>query len=121
MITFLKFIHVLFAMSLLGITVYRFALVGSTNHQKMILLNKMLILLTIFALVSGTFLVYPSGFTFQTPWIQAAYLLLFIFFLGVGILATFKSKWVQQFTYFILVALLVLAIHDAVTKSTLFL
>jgi hypothetical membrane protein len=86
----------------------------------MILLNKMLILLSLFALLSGTFLVYPSGFTFHTPWVQTAYLLLFIFFLSAGIRITLihKSKWLQRTLYLILIALLMIAVMDAVTKST---
>jgi uncharacterized membrane protein SirB2 len=75
---------------------------------------------SLFAILTGTLLVYPKHFTFHTPWIQAAYLLVTIFSLGILTLQK-KNKiprLIKLFSYLILIVILIGVIHDAVTKST---
>jgi len=122
-INLLKFIHVLLAISLLGIAIFCFA-VMSFKKSDTTQWNKLLILLSLFALLTGTLLVLPKHFTFQTPWIQAAYILVMAFGLIVSLTILLKKKfsiqqrWIWVGIYSSLVILLIVIIHDAVTKST---
>jgi peptidoglycan/LPS O-acetylase OafA/YrhL len=114
----LKFIHVLLALGLLSLTAGCLVLVG--YKQKLTKFNKALLCLGFLALLTGTLLIYPTHYTLQTRWIQAAYLLLVIFMLGVGLLS-FKKKYqpirLYQFFYLLLLALLIIITHDAVRKN----
>jgi hypothetical protein len=105
-----KFIHVLLALSLLITTFFCLASNSIKNH-------KLILILSLVAAITGTLLVYPAHFTFHTPWIKAAYVLLGIFTLVILGLMRFKLK---KITLIILLAiLLIFIIHDAVTKTTL--
>lgn len=140
-IHFLKFIHIIFALSLLGSTIYCLALVGSrqfglrsiSQSDKINRLNGLLLAMSFFALITGTVLVHPTHFTFHTPWIRAAYLLVVVFGLSVIALMSLKKKrilpsqadkisgmqqWAWRFAYLALVIILILVVHDAVTKTT---
>jgi len=92
-----------------------------------------MLVLCLFAMITGTLLVIPKHFTFHTPWIQAAYLLLLCAGLGIFSLILLKKKRilkkgnepfsrkeraVWQFAYFVLAIVLIGIIHDAVTKTT---
>lgn len=116
-INFLKFFHVLFALSLLGFTTYSFLFTHKMTQQKT---NPFLFLIGIFALLTGTFLVHPKHFTFHTPWILTAYFLLFLFFLGIFVLNYCKNNYWRKLISIVLIILLVLIVHDAVTKLTFF-
>ena len=123
LIHLIKFIHVLFALGLLGTTIYclTFFITTSPRHA-LVSLNKFLLLLSLFAMLTGTLLVHPKNFTFQTPWIQAAYFLLFVYAVGISLFLILKkiNRWVGLFFYLILFTILILITHDAVTKTTLF-
>ena len=122
---FLKFIHVLFILGLLGTTLY----IVYAIHQPLFPLRRFLLItlfLAIMSLITGTFLVIPRHFTFHTPWIQAAYLLLIVFFLGIAVLLFTARRpmhrlkiWIYRATGLILITILLFIIHDAVTKTTL--
>lgn len=123
----LKFFHLIFTLSLLGSTVYCLILTLFKQHNAEIgiyirQLNHFMLLAGALALVTGTFLVYPKHFTFHTPWIKAAYALVFSFLLGVAWLASnknrHKSRWLTRGIYFVLLIILSLIVHDAVTKTT---
>jgi hypothetical protein len=109
---FVKFIHILCALGLLGGTTYRFMAITFR-------LNKLFLLLAGLAILTGTLLIYPTHFTFHTPWIIAAYLLTFFYILGVTLSLFLKTP--SRLIYFFLMVTLILIIHDAVTKTTLFL
>lgn len=119
MVNFLKFIHVLIALSLLGSTFYcvAFARLRSAYVMR---INTLLLCLGILALLTGTLLVYPKHFTFKTPWIIAAYLLLFVFCGGLLLLnkMKFKIQSINKLIYIFLFFVLILITHDAVTKTT---
>jgi len=121
LIFIIKFLHVLFAISLLGSIAY---CIITPNSQQLRFLNKNIFLLSIVAIITGTLLVYPRGFTFHTPWIQAAYLLTIIFSFSILLLIYLENKYqvlnkrLRQVLYFLLMILLMLVVHDAVTKTT---
>ena len=111
---FIKFFHLLFAMGLLGTVAFLFY---SKNIRPW---YKILFCFSFFALLTGTLLVYPAHFTFHTPWIKAAYLLLSMFIAGlVGLfLYPIKNKKLTKFIFLILFLLLLLITHDAVRKES---
>lgn len=131
-IYFLKFIHVLVALSLLGLAVYcmtltasrKYAMANAYQQHKILRLHRLMLLIVALAMLTGTFLVYPKNFTFHTPWIRAAYLLSLIFAAGILLLTFLKKKtktpqrlaWL--FFYFMLSLILIGIVHDAVTKTT---
>jgi uncharacterized membrane protein YozB (DUF420 family) len=125
-----KFIHLLATLGLLGTTAYCFILQVSSRRSAaakdrcltlLPRLNKSLLHLALVALLTGTLLVYPKHFTFQTAWIQAAYLLVGCFCIVALWLTYFKNKkntFFLSLIYFSLLSILVAVIHDAVTKTT---
>ncbi len=108
LVSFIKFIHILSILGLIGLMFYSKA-------------HRILLILCGIALITGTLLVYPKHFTFHTPWIKAAYTLLFVFIFSLWALRKSKinNSFVNIGAYSFLIALLVLTIHDAVTKSTI--
>jgi hypothetical protein len=126
MITFvylLKFAHILLVLSLLGTAVYCIVAVGLKKNSNL-RLNKILIILSLLALLTGSLLVIPKHYTFTTPWIQAAYIFVIVFGLLVTGLTLLKKKmWLTHprwwlLSYTLLTILLIIIIHDAVTKTT---
>jgi hypothetical protein len=130
LIHLLKFIHLICVLSLLGATAYclllivskKFSLANNTYlHDKITRVNKALLRFGLLAMLTGTLMVYPKHFTFHTPWIQAAYLLVTLFALGIFTLLKLKDKqWrgVRLVVYVALIAMLLALVHDAVTKTT---
>lgn len=126
----LKFTHLIFTLGLLGSAISCLILVGSKKfvntpfHQPDIItrLNKAMLVMGLFAGLTGTLLVYPKNYTFQTHWIQAAYVFLTLFGLSIASLIFLKKKniprWVWVVSYLILLAILIGITHDAVSKST---
>ncbi len=125
-ISFIKFIHIMASMSLLGCTFFCFArsvpkASFDTAQQTMRLIHKFLLLMVILAIMTGTFLVYPKNFTFHTPWIQAAYVLALIYLMLILLIIRTKSTLTThgfRFIYGVLVLILVFITHDAITKTT---
>lgn len=129
LIDLLKFIHIIFVLGLLGAVGYclylvgtkRFAMFHFNQGDPITRLNKIMLYLALCAILTGTFLVYPKHFTFHTPWIKAAYVLVGFFCLVMGTLIFFKKKrhkrW-WRLIYLVMLILLVGVTHDAVTKST---
>lgn len=130
LIHFLKFFHVLITVGLLGSALYCLILIFSkkaapahcVQHDQVTCMNKIMLLLLVLAMLTGTFLVYPKQFTFHTHWIQAAYFLSLLCIFGISLLILFKKKIkmrsVWMFSYLVLIVILIGIIHDAVTKST---
>lgn len=126
LIHFIKFLHLVFALSLLGMVIYCFGMtrkitVPSTHrHTRLLHLKKILLFASVAAALTGTALVYPKHYTFHTHWIQAAYGLIAIFIGSVFFSHKFKSKlqWIALLTC--LTIILVAIIHDAVMKQTFF-
>lgn len=126
MIDVLKFIHLLLTLSLLGSTLFCLILVGfHFNFEQNALikrLNRIILWLLTFAILTGTLLIYPKHFTFHTPWIKAAYVLVFLFGGLLSLLVVTRKKhqwqWLSGICYFVLIILLIGIIHDAVTKTT---
>jgi len=126
LINILKFIHLLLTLSLLGSTIFCLMLTSFKTHfpqnDMISRMNRIMLWLLAFSLITGTLLVYPKHFTFHTPWIEAAYLLIFLAGLLVSGLIFLRKKnqwaWVLRGIYLILIILLIGVIHDAVTKTT---
>ena len=125
--SFIKFIHLLAALGLLGLTISCWILVGAKNFSDLqndifSRFNKIILSLGALAMVTGTLLVYPKHFTFHTPWIQAAYLLLLIFCGMIFSLLLYKTKrknsWIWRCIYFVAIIILIGIVRDAVMKTT---
>ena len=119
LIHLVKFFHILIVLSLLGGTL----LCAFPNKFKTTFpLKKGLITLSFFAILTGTVLVYPKHFTFYTPWIKAAYLLSLFFMIGMIFFLWMEKRSISRLLMFAIVSIsiiiLLLIIHDAVTKST---
>ncbi len=90
-------------------------------------LDSVLLALLVLVAISGTYLVQLKGFTFHTPWVQAAYLLVIIAMISLGFIINKKyrnkriltSSPLFQGVYLLLFLLMVIITHDAVTKNTL--
>ncbi len=115
----MKFLHMLCALSLMGTVV--FCLIGPETLPRQ-RLRYFLLMTSALAALTGTLLVYPAHYTFHTPWIIAAYLLLGIFCLLVALLVRPQKKyptWLWRALWLILLLILIMIAHDAVTRSTL--
>ena len=123
-IAFVKCIHLLLTLGLLGSTIVCLILAGSNKIPADFItrLNRTMLWLAAFAVLTGTLLIYPKHFTFHTPWIQAAYLLVFVFGTAVSLLVYWRnqltSRWGWIVSYVILSGTLIAIVHDAVTKTT---
>lgn len=125
MINIIKFFHLLFTLSLMGFTSFcflSFAKKKERRIQHFQHINKLILFISVGAILTGTLLVYPKNFNFHTPWIQAAYLIMFLFCIVISLLILFPQKklnhWVLKSIYLALILALIAVIHDAVTKST---
>jgi hypothetical protein len=132
LVSILKFFHLLFVLGLLGSTIYclfligskKFALANTHLYDKITSLNKALLGFGLLAMITGSMLVYPKHFTFQTHWIQAAHLLITGFILSIATLLLLRKKisaehrGVCLLSYATLLVVLIILIHDAVTKTT---
>jgi hypothetical protein len=134
LIDIIKFIHLLCVLGLLGCILCCVRLVSRSRNVNFTILkstlnrfNLSVLALSVIAMMTGTLLVYPKHFSFHTPWIQAAYLCLMVFCAGIGLLGiklrkitmTLKSYSILNFSYLLFFMILLLIIHDAVTKTTL--
>jgi cell division protein FtsW (lipid II flippase) len=133
LIALLKFLHMLFTLGLSGAIIYciilvssrKFALNNPYHHHKIYFINRALMWLMTFTILTGTLLIYPKHFTFHTPWIQAAYTLVLVFSMIVGLLIVLAKKnsqqkrWLWLLAYMLLAVILIGIIRDAVTKTTL--
>lgn len=132
LIYLLKFLHVLIALSLIGLAVYcivltssrKYAIANVHHHNKILRAHRAMLLIIVFALVSGTLMVYPRNFNFHTPWIRAAYLFSAIVIAGMLTMTFLKKKFstpkrsVWLVFYFVLLVILMTIVHDAMTKTT---
>ena len=131
LVNIVKFLHMLCVLGLFGATLYcllqtgskKLALANTRLQEKITRMNQLLLGLGSLALLSGTLLVYPKHFTFHTPWIQAAYVLVIVFGLGIAALLILRKKMVahrrlQRVAYLALIVILIAITHDAVTKTT---
>lgn len=116
LILLIKFIHLVLALSLLGLMLYTM-IITPKRYAANSLINKILLFFSLFAMLTGTLLIYPKHYTFHTPWIQAAYLLLLGFIFGVVYLIYSKKK-PNLILPLAMTTLLIFIIHDAVTKTT---
>lgn len=135
LVNLLKFIHLLCVLGLLGSVMYCLTSVGSKklvgtshyffSHAKQ--LHNVILRLSALVMLTGTLLVHPKYFTFHTPWIEAAYIFLLIFCLGIIFVKkqvnsskkfTSSRRWIIQGCYCLLFIILLFIVHDAVTKTT---
>lgn len=119
----IKFIHLLCTLGLLGSISYCLVVTvrfKTVKHE--VYLYKLMLLFGFFAALTGTLLIYPSHFSFHTPWIEAAYLFGLSFALGIiFLMLTRHHPTVSRFRpliYGVLGVILICIAHDAVTKST---
>jgi hypothetical protein len=112
MIHLLKFTHLILTLGLLSLVFFHFL------FRDMKYLKKIILWFALFAMLTGTLLVYPAHFTFHTPWIRAAYVFAVVFVTGIIVKDRLKTAWMRICVYLMLCAILVLIVHDAVLKST---
>ncbi len=134
MIALIKAFHLVLVMILLTIPIVLLFLNLKKPQDYLDLRHKMLRLaLWLLGLLglSGSLLVHPRHFTFHTPWILAAYFLVFIGailiqypyrqykILGTRNLPLSSSfLWLERGTLILSFVLFIGIIHDAVTKQT---
>lgn len=111
----IKFVHLLCVLGLLGLTVH---CVMAKSTLQFYRAQTSLLILAVAGMLTGTFLVHPRHFTFHTHWIIAAYVLMISFIVSIGLMFFYKKNW--RWVYIFLSILLMIVIHDAVTKSTFF-
>lgn len=121
-IDLLKFLHLLFALGLIIALIYCVFFLSRKDYLTA-RLHRPMIYLSVLAMLTGTFLVYPKQFTFHTPWIQAAYFFVLLLWVGLAFISYFKRKnntpvWVLRLIYASLLLILIIVTHDAVTKTT---
>jgi len=135
LVYFTKFFHILFAISLLSLVVY--SLISAKKAQPNVANTfshlsskheKLLLIISLLAMLTGTLLVIPKHYTFHTSWIEAAYILLTLFIGGVFVATRIKKRHINNISkktlilmrviYVCLGAILLLIMHDAINKST---
>lgn len=124
-IEILKFLHLLFALTLFGLVLFNFS--TQLSSRKMSLSYKtdyfsLVVVLLLF--ITASFLVVPKGYTFATPWINTAFTLLTVITIQLFLSVYFKKKksMLKKFllaNYGIMIIILIMIVHDAVTKHTL--
>jgi L-asparagine transporter-like permease len=122
-----KFIHISCMLTLCGLILVNTVL-SMQKDQKLASSIKLdlFCFITIACLYfTGAMLVIPKGFTFITPWINAAFAFVSVISIQIGLgiyLKTFyfnKVKWLISLNYSVMLIILIAIIHDAVTKHTL--
>lgn len=130
----LKTIHVLLATFLFGTQMLYYVLLCMADRQphashpseiltQNIRINIVLVALLIGAALSGTALVTPYGWTFQTPWIRGAYILILFYVILwlISIRLTYARQTLSiglHTCYVLMLFILMMIIKDAVTKQT---
>lgn len=124
LIQIIKCIHVLTAAGLLGTLIFCIIPEKNTEPHNIDLnftTKYRLVSATMFAAVTGMLLVYPRHFTLHTAWIQAAIggscmtvILLLLFFPK----RSSDTPLRRQLLCLMLIGLLTVIVHDAVTKHT---
>lgn len=136
MTEFIKTVHLIIVMLLMGGITSMMALSLKAPqgwHKVRYTVLRALLWLLLFTAITGTLLVHPRHFTFHTHWIIAAYILVILCGgllqypysqqrkLTQGVLAyTLKGIWLERILLAVSTLGLVLVIHDAVVKQTLF-
>lgn len=122
----IKFIHLLAGTAILGVVISTWIYYFRNKKPFYLILSECVILLLIpIQFITGTFLVKKLHYSFLTPWIVAAYILL-----GIIAILCFLTLYLKRKYYYlfeksflvinvIIVILLFLIIHDAVMKATL--
>ena len=125
LIEVLKFLHILCALTLFGIILFNLAHQLTVKKNTLSISTDYLSLLIIVLLFgTASFLVIPKGYTFATPWINMAFTLLTLITLQVCLSLYVKIKKphlrnMLTLNYGIIIIMLIMIIHDAVTKHTL--
>ncbi len=130
-VALIKFSHLILALGIVGML---FCCMLATfkqplfayNHKTITHIERGLIIMMTIGMITGAFLVYPKGFTFHTPWIRAAFELLTMSIVLLGIqnlwrrkkTPTTVSQRIFRLNYVVIIILMVLLTHDAITKHT---
>jgi hypothetical protein len=134
LIELLKFIHVSFALILIAAIIYSIVLTCSkkftrapTRHQQTLLrIRRLMLMIVLMAVVTGSLLIYPKNFSLHTPWIIAAYLSALLFSTGLAAMTWMKKKfsnsrrWAWLTLYIFLSFALLTLVHGAVTKQAFY-
>ena len=143
----LKFLHLFFGTIFLGGLLFSFGFLTyciffKNDAQKLLLTLKFSFMVDIFSVIliinqfiTGSLMVRETHYTFETPWIDAAYvflglstILILVSFLikrknynllKSSILSAFQHKTAYLISNFLIIAIIVLIIRDAVLKTTL--
>jgi len=119
LVQIIKFVHVLTAVSLLAVV---FIACFKTKHAIFSpVISAFLPCGLVLSGITGCLLVYPKHFDFHTPWIQVALLATGISLLPACLVfypSGRGSRWIRLVSCLLLVFILPIIVHDAVTKST---
>lgn len=134
-----KFLHLLLVLGLVGSLVasYYFSCVSfrradislkQATMRYALMIDRISFICMFFLFATGSMLVIPKGFTFKTPWINAAYILLtvaaglqvWLYKIKQRLLdrGQFKVTIIMHSVFWLTVVIYIGIIHDAVTKMT---
>lgn len=130
-VALIKFSHLVLALGIFGMLVccmlatFKQHLV-TYNNQTLINIELGIVIMMGIGMVTGALLTYPRGFTFHTPWIRAAFELLTVSIVMLGLQILWRRKatispvrqGLFRFNYVLILVMMILVIHDAITKHT---
>ena len=123
----LKFMHIISVLGLLAFTLANTAFVTLPSKRLRPIYSADLICVGFITILyyTGASLVLPKGYQYATPWIHDAFALLGIATIQTGLslylkfMNFMKLRWLIQVNYFLQIGVLMLIVHDAVAKHTL--
>lgn len=125
LIDILKFLHILCALTLFGLVLFNLiSLLITPKKMLSIHTDYFSVIVMIILFVTASFLVIPKGYTFATPWINIAFtfLTLIMIQMCLSIYLKIKKNHLKKLltlNYGVMVIILMMIIHDAVSKHTL--
>ncbi len=128
----LKTLHLLITTTLIGFTLanYFYYTINLSKNEMRVFVKKLslqadyLIIfpLLILSFISGTILIIRFGLSFQTPWLEAAFILLTVVLLlqaaVTGLKHYLKKTFVIHCLYGLMLITYLMIIHDAVLQKT---
>ena len=123
-IEFIKFLHLLCALTLFGLILFNFFVLAVKKVALSYKTDYAALFVILVLFVTASFLVIPKGYTFATPWVNAAFTFLTVVSAQLGLAIYLKkspspSSSGCSLNYALILLILSIIIHDAVVKHTI--
>ena len=132
-IAVIKFLHLFCALTLFALMLFNFVALVTKKTALSCKTDYAALTVILLLFITASFLVVPKGYTFATPWINAAFTFLTVISLQLGLAIYFKkfrdrfsrrrphgtSYRIITINYAIILLILIAIIHDAVVKHTI--